>query len=328
MSNELLAPHPLEKIMSSESPRLSIYSDSNDRLYSKFVYSLFTQAERTKDLLVHTSTYLVFIAMVQVATVMVALSLEPSPAPLVLGLVTFAVYTGDRIADADTDELSNPNQSSFVRRHKRLLSVMTAAAYGLAIAISVLGGPVALLVTLIPGIFWILYASDWLPTLGSYFKRLKEILVVNSTIVALAWAISLVFLPLSFADAAFTPVAAVVFVYYFLDTFVNTEIPNVNDVEADEAIGVSTLPVVFGVHRTRQILYGLDLVLVGFVGFAYLRGLLPDVLAIAILLGLVYALVLATFVGRTEHKSRLGIAGEAKHLVVMALILLLSSAGF
>ncbi|KAB1190779.1 MULTISPECIES: UbiA family prenyltransferase [Haloferax] len=314
--------------MSSESQNLSIYSDSNNRLYSRFVSTLLTQAERTKDVFIHTSAYLVCIAMVQVATVMVALSLEPNPAPVIVGLVTFAVYMGDRISDVDTDELSNPNQSSFVRRHKSVLSVSTAAAYGLAIAISVLGGPIALLVTLIPGVFWILYASDWLPTLGSYFKRLKEILVVNSAIVALAWAISLVFLPLAFADAAFTPVAAVVFFYYFLDTFVNTEIPNVNDVEADEAIGVSTLPVVFGVDRTRQIAYGLDVFLVGFVVFAYLRGLLTGVLTIAILLGLGYALVLAAFVGRTEHEGRLGIAGEAKHLFVMAIILALSSAGF
>ncbi|KAB1185422.1 MULTISPECIES: UbiA family prenyltransferase [Haloferax] len=314
--------------MSSEPRRLSIYSDSNDLQYNQFVTPLFTGAERIKDVLIHTSTYLVFIAMVQVATVMVALSIEPNPALLIIGLVTFAVYMGDRIADVDTDEVSNPNQSTFVRRHKSTLSVLTAAAYGVAIAISVLGGPVALLVTLIPGVFWILYASDWLPTIGSYFKRLKEILIVNSVIVALAWAISLVFLPLAFADAAFTPVAAVVFFYYFLDTFVNTEIPNVNDVEADEAIGVSTLPVVFGVDRTRQIVYGLDLVLIGFVVFASLRGLLTDVLAVAILIGLGYALLLAAFVGRTEHEGRLGIAGEAKHLVVMGIILVLSGTGF
>lgn len=314
--------------MSNEPQRLPVYSDSNDQQYSQFASPLLSTVERTKDVLIHTSSYLVFIAMVQVATVMVALSIEPNPAPLVVGLVTFAVYMGDRIADVDTDEVSNPNQSSFVRRHKGVLSVLTAASYGLAIAVSVLGGPVALGVTLIPGVFWVLYASDWLPTIGSYFKRLKEILVVNSVIVALAWAISLVFLPLAFADSAFTPVAAVVFVYYLVDTFVNTEIPNVNDVEADEAIGVSTLPVVFGVDRTRQIAYGLDLLLVGFVLVAYLEGLLTDVLAAAILLGLVYALVLAAFVGRTEHESRLGIAGEAKHLVVMAIIILLSSAGF
>ncbi|KAB1190611.1 4-hydroxybenzoate polyprenyltransferase [Haloferax sp. MBLA0076] len=314
--------------MSSEPRRLSIYSDGADHQHSQFVSTLLTHLERTKDVLIHTSTYLVFIAMVQVATVMAALSIEPNPALLIIGLVTFAVYTGDRIADVDTDEVSNPEQSSFVRRHKSALSVLTAATYGLAIAISVLGGPVALGVTLIPGVFWVLYASDWLPTIGSYFKRLKEILVVNSVIVALAWAISLVFLPLAFADAAFTPVAAVIFFYYFLDTFVNTEIPNVNDVEADEAIGVSTLPVVFGVDRTRQIAYGLDIFLVGFVVFAYLRGLLGSILTLAILVGLGYALVLAAFVGRTDHESRLGIAGEAKHLVVMAVILALTAGGF
>ena len=46
-------------------------------------------------------------------------------------------------------------------------SVLSAASYGLAIAVSILGGPLALAITLVPGAFWILYASDWLPAVTS-----------------------------------------------------------------------------------------------------------------------------------------------------------------
>ena len=282
---------------------------------------------RITDVLTYSSSYLVFIAMIEVLTVHVALSLPLNPAPVVVGLVTFSVYAGDRIADAESDAISNPERSAFAVRHRRPLSFLTAAAYGVAIAIAVSGGPLALAITLLPGAFWILYASDWLPTLGAYFKRLKEILVVNSAIVALAWAIAVVTLPMAFAGAAVTPLAAVVFVYFFLDTFVNTEIPNVRDVEADEAIGVSTLPVVFGVHRTRRILYGLDLLLIAFVGWAFRSGILTPVLTAAILAGLGYALGLAWFVGRTDTPGRLAIAGEAKHLLVFALILVFTAVG-
>ncbi|MFB6123068.1 MAG: UbiA family prenyltransferase [Haloferacaceae archaeon] len=306
--------------MSSETRTLSAHSDSDVPWYRTLVTSLLDYGERTKDALVFSSAYLVVIAMVEVATVMIALSLPPSPAPIVVGLVTFAIYAGDRLADVETDELSTPRQSAFVRRHETALSVLTAAAYGVAIATAVTGGPLALAVTLLPGAFWILYASDWLPTLGAYFKRLKDVLVVNSAVVALAWAIALVFLPLAFADAAFTPTAAVVFTYFFLDTFVNTEIPNLDDMEADAAIGVSTMPVVFGVRRTRRALYGLDLFLIVFLALAYLGGLLSVAVAVAVLVGLGYALVVAAFVGRTDRYRRLSIAGEAKHLIVFAVV--------
>jgi 4-hydroxybenzoate polyprenyltransferase len=314
--------------MSSETKNVPVRPDGTVSLYRKFVAALFAYGERTKDVLVYSSTYLVFIAMVEVVTAMFALSLPFSnPAPVVVGLVTFGVYVGDRIADADTDELSNPKQSAFVTRHRRPLSVLSALAYGLAVAISITGGPLALGITLLPGVFWVLYATDWLPTVGSQFKRLKDVLVVNSAIVAFAWAVAVVVLPMAFADAAPTPTAAVVFTYFFVDTFVNTEIPNVRDRKADEAIGVSTLPVVFGVRRTRHILYALDLCLVAFLGVAFLRGLLSVALAAGVFVGLGYALVLAAFVGRSDRYGRLSVAGEAKHLVVIAVVLGVNAVG-
>ncbi|MDS0297746.1 UbiA family prenyltransferase [Halogeometricum sp. S1BR25-6] len=303
--------------MSNESYPASAPADGAGRLHR----TVSEHYGRLRDVLVYSSLYLVVIAMVEVLTVMMALSLPLSPAPLVVGLVTFAVYVGDRVADADTDELSNPEQSAFMRRHAKTLSTLSAAAYGLALAISIVGGPLALAITLLPGAFWVLYASDWLPSAGAHFKRLKDVLVVNSAVVAGAWAIAVLFLPLAFADAAFTPTAAVVLTYFFVDTFVNTEIPNVGDREADAAIGVSTLPVVFGVDRTRRILYGIDAFLVAFVSWAFLDGLLSAALTAGILVGLAYAFVLASFVGRSENYGRLSIAGEAKHLVVIAVVL-------
>lgn len=313
--------------MSSDTRQASVQTDETFSWNRSLAAPLFDLGRRLKDALLYSTVYLVGIAMVQVATVMYALGLPPSPAPVVVGLVTFAVYAGDRVADCDTDEVSNPGQARFMRRHKRLFSVASAGAYGLAVAVSVLGGPLALAITLLPGAVWILYGSDWLPTLGSYFKRLKEVLVVNSAVVAGAWAVSLLFIPLAFADAALTPLAAVVFVYYFVDTFVNTEIPNVRDVEGDAAIGVSTLPVVFGVTRTRWILYGLDAFLVAFVVAAHLAGPLSATLTVAVLVGLAWAFGLAALVGRTERYGRLSVAGEAKHLLVFAVILALSAVG-
>ena len=282
----------------------------------RFVDWLTVFGERTGDVLVHSSAYLAVIAMAQVAIVMVLLSIRPNLAPIVVGLVTFAVYSFDRLADADTDAVSNPDQAAFVRANGNVLYVLASTAYGIAVALSVLGGPVALAITITPGAFWVLYASDWVPDVGVHFRRLKELLVVNSVVVALAWALTLTFLPLAFTGRAFTPAAAVIFVYFLLGTFVNAEIPNVRDMAGDRAIGVSTMPIVFGVRRTRQSLYAIDLVTIVLLAYAVAVGHVSSILAAALLVGLGYSLVVTGLLGRTEDVRLLTIAAESEYVVV------------
>jgi len=184
-------------------------------------------------------------------------------------LVVFAVYTNDRLADVDTDVMSNPGQAAFVRRHRDVLYVLASIAYGLAVALSVLGGPIALAVALLPGVFWVCYATNWIPGQGvGRVQRLKDVFLVNTIVVALAWAATLTFLPLAFAGEPITTPTLVVFSYFFLRVGTNTEIPNVRDVDGDRAIGVRTIPVVFGVTRTRWILSAIDLCTAGLVVLA------------------------------------------------------------
>lgn len=274
-----------------------------------------------RNLLVYSSAYLVIIAMLETVLVIAALGLPLSAAPVVIGLLTFSVYAGDRIADLETDDVTNPGQASFVRRHETPLSVLTAAAYGLAIAVSLTGGPLAFVLTLLPGGFWILYASNWLPRAGSHFKRLKEVLVVNSLLVAVAWAITLTFVPLAFGDAHLSIGAAVIFGYFVLDRFINTEIPNVRDASGDAAIGVSTLPVVYGERRTRGILYTISVALLGLLAGAFLAGVLTVAVTIALAIGMVYTLGVTAAIGRTSNYAELAIASELKHVVVVGVLL-------
>lgn len=302
--------------MSHERPYLPDEAGVSTTLHSKLITWLTAQAERAGNALVYSSAYLAFVAVAEIAIVMALLSLPPSPAPIVVGLVTFAVYTGDRLADADTDAISNPEQAAFVRRHEDVLYVLVALAYGLAVALSVLGGPIALGITLLPGAFWVLYASDWVPEIGLHVQRLKDVFIVNSAVVALAWAVTLTFLPLAYANGAVTPTIGVVFAYFFLRSFVDTEIPNVRDVEGDRAIGVATLPVVFGVPRTRRALYCVDVCTIAIVAGAALAGYLAVAPAIALLAGLGYSLGVISFVGRSENEEHLAIAAECEYVLV------------
>jgi len=279
-------------------------------------------ARRARDVLVYSSAYLAIIAAAQVVLATSVLPLGTTLAPAVVGLVTFAVYVTDRVADAETDAAAVPDQAAFASKHGDILYVAACLAYGLAVSLALLGGPMALAITLLPGAFWVVYAADWLPGGELGIRRLKDVFLLNSTVVALAWAVTLVFLPLAFAARTVTPGVAVVFCYFFLRVFSNTELPNIRDMAADREIGVRTIPTVVGVHRTRQVLYALDLLTAALVASAVVAGYLP-VASLALLVGVVYSTVVVSRVGRGADVDRLTTAAECEFLVTLVVLLVI-----
>jgi 4-hydroxybenzoate polyprenyltransferase len=289
-----------------------------------------------------------FIALVAAVETLIAtalLGIGSTVAPLVVALVTFAVYTVDHVADADADAASTPKRALLARRYGDQLMIVAALGYGLAVALAIAGGPLALGLTLLPGAFWVVYASDWVPDVGRavstaltaaiprgrigvgggakatdgghrHVPRLKDVLVLNSAVVATGWAAALTFLPVAFAGASVEPVMLVVFVYFLLRSFVDAELPNVRDVKADAAVGVKTLPVVFGVERTRSVLYGIDVLVAVVVGAAAVAGLLAWPLVGALGVGLAASMYITSLAGRVNDPAVLGVAPDSTYLLV------------
>lgn len=282
--------------------------------------------ERVGDALLYSSAYLAAVAMVEVAVAMLLLSLPPNPAPVVGGLLTFAVYAVDRVVDTEADRLSVPERAAFVRRHRNELYLLAAVAYGAAVSLSLLGGPLAFAIALLPGASWILYGADWLPDVAFGVGRVKEVLVVNSAVVALTWATGLTFLPLAFADAAPSPAVLAVFAYFFLRSFVDTEVPNVRDVDADLATGAATLPAVYGVAATRRLLLAVEATTFAVVAVAVVAGTFPPAVGAALAVGVVYSGLVVCLLGRVGDGWLL-LATEAEYvLVTVALVVALSLA--
>ena len=283
---------------------------------------LYALGKSAWNLFVYTAAYLALVAVAEVVVVTELLSLPLTAAPVVTGLLTFAVYGNDRIADLETDAVAAPRRTAYIRQYRDVLYVLAALCYGLAVALAVLGGPVAFTLSLLPGAVWLLYAQDWIPNVGVTVRRLKEVAVVSSVLVAGAWSLVVVFLPVAFAGAPVTPAVGVVFVFFFLATFVNTEIPNVRDVEADRRIGVETLPTLFGVRATRHLLYAVTAltgaVLVGAVAGGVLSVLTAGTLAV----GLACLGAVVAGLGRVENVDHLSIAAECTRLPVLVLLLL------
>jgi 4-hydroxybenzoate polyprenyltransferase len=274
----------------------------------------------------YSSVYVAVLAMTEVSVAMLLLELPPNPAPLVVGLVTFAVYMLDRIADVETDALTDHRKAAFVREYERFLYPLAAGAYGLAVTLAAFGGPVSLALTLLPGLFWVFYAANWFDGITETFYRLKEQLVLNTAMVALAWAVTLTFLPVAFADRGLTLTAVVVFAYFFLRVFVLAEVGNIPDRQGDDVIGVDTIPVVFGLVGTRHALYLVNLLTAGLLAVAVLDGLLAVTHAAVLFAATGYSFVATGLIGRWENFSLLSQVVESEHFLtclVLSCVLLL-----
>ncbi|EMA57920.1 UbiA family prenyltransferase [Halorubrum kocurii] len=287
------------------------------------------------------SPFVAAIAAVETVIATVLLGVPLSPAPAVVGFVAFAVYTVDHVADAAADARSTPERARLARRYADQLMIAAAVAYGLAVALSTLAGPLALGAALLPGAFWIAYASDWLPNAGRTVRslapddglaaaprvpRLKDVPVVSSLVVAAGWALAVTLLPLAFADAVSpTPAVAVAFAYFLLRSFVDTELPNVRDVAADTAAGVTTLPIALGVAGTRRVLYGVDLATAATLTAATATGVLAPGIAAALGVGIAASLAVTALAGRVDDDAVLGVAPDCSYLVVAAALLLVAA---
>jgi 4-hydroxybenzoate polyprenyltransferase len=155
-------------------------------------------------------------------------------------------------------------------------------------------------------------------------KRLKEVPVVSSALVAVAWSLPVVMLPVAFADAPLGPVAGVLFCYFALGTFVNTELANVSDVESDVAAGVTTLPTSLGVDGTRAVLFGVATLSALVVGAALAAGHLSMAAALALGLGLAALAAVLACLGRAGRDWLLSVAAECSRLPALAALVLFS----
>ena len=178
-------------------------------------------------------------------------------APLVVGLLAFAIYNTNNIADVEEDAMNRPGQAIVVGRWRTEIATLSACAGSVALVVAtVAGGTVGLAVAVVPLGAALVYS---LPVVPGTNDRLKDIFLVNTVLVAGAWAVAVTYLPLAFGGGVPTLASVVVCTFFFLRTAVSVEVFNVRDVVGDRRAGVATLPVVTGVTRTKMVLAVLDI---------------------------------------------------------------------
>ncbi|MFB6121455.1 MAG: UbiA family prenyltransferase [Halobacteriaceae archaeon] len=227
------------------------------------------------------------------------LSAALNPVLFAIGfLVAVTVYTHNRLTDLGEDAVNRPDAAAMAARRKRLLGALAGGSYVAALGLAALGGLVAVAVVLLPGVAAAAYSEPWLPVTG--YDRLKEVPVVNTVVTAGAWALPLGYLPVAFAGTAAGLAPALVATFLFLRTAGASEVLNARDVDGDREAGVVTVPIALGVARTRHVLYAVDAAAALTLTVGVAAGALPTAVALGLLPGLAYSVLLTRRLGRTD----------------------------
>ncbi len=189
-------------------------------------------------------------------------------------LLTFTVYSLDKLSSIKEDSICMEDRAGFIERHKKILTYITVASYIIAIYLS-FSNYLALFAVLFPQVVGIIYSikiSDF---------RLKDITGVKNIVVALSWAVVGTFLPLENNRRNLIQIL-LIFCLFFTKLFINTVLFDVRDIEGDSANRVITIPVLLGIGKTRILLLILNSTMISWLIFSYSEGFFQKYLLIII----------------------------------------------
>ncbi|WP_292405885.1 MULTISPECIES: UbiA family prenyltransferase [unclassified Methanoculleus] len=212
-------------------------------------------------LIVYSSLYLSITgaAMVYISCFVQGLPFDPVAA-VILMLIVFAVYNLNRKTDENEDAINNIERYTFTKEYGSLLFRSAVSAYIVALCLSALQGFDSFLITAVPLIAGIIYSVPLFPSWFG-FRRLKEVPVMKSLVVAFSWTAPTTFLPICHASLPVDAVTGIVGIFFFFQVFINTVIFDMRDVEGDVASGVKTIPTMLGIRRTLILLTGVNLII-------------------------------------------------------------------
>jgi 4-hydroxybenzoate polyprenyltransferase len=129
-------------------------------------------------------------------------------------LITFSVYSLNKMTDIGEDTINLPYRSRFIAQHKRTIAVAVFGAVSSALLLALSHSVYAMLVISSPLIIGFLYST------GIAGFRLKQIKGLKSVVVALSWAFVATMLPLTVMSRGVVEVL-LIFWFFFVKMFVN-----------------------------------------------------------------------------------------------------------
>jgi 4-hydroxybenzoate polyprenyltransferase len=239
--------------------------------------------------LVYSSVYLSFAAGAMVFISSILHQITFSLIVSVLGmLITYSIYNLNRKTDESEDAINHAHRYAFTKKYEKILYISGIGAYLLALMLSGFYGISVILVSSIPLFTGLIYSMPILPK-GFRYRRLKEIPVLKSLLVAIAWALPPALLPVYISGASLDLVTLAVILFFFSLVFINTVLFDIRDLEGDRAAGVYTLPVLLGIPRTKTLLTVVNIIFGLSVLSLLLISHISPIYICLIVIGMIYA---------------------------------------
>lgn len=233
--------------------------------FKKIPIHIFGIAERLFKFLSVSSLWIAGLGFFKTLIGYFLLGLDPSLLVcLTVFLISFSVYSLDKIADIEKDIINMPERKSFLYGRKNLVFAYSVAAYLTAVVLTFMDNPIALPLVFLPFLANAFYGTKLLP----WIPRLKDIPVMKNVVVATTWALITALLPGAHMDG--WPIFQIGLVFYFLlvKTFIDTVLYDIRDVAGDREAGVRTMPVLLGERKTVVVLLALNSTLLPWLAFA------------------------------------------------------------
>lgn len=213
----------------------------------------------------------------------ILLGLEPSVIIcLAFSFVIYAVYTLDRTLKSKEDEINREESNS---SNKSCAALVICISLFLSIVIFVEN--LSLLPVLFPLAVGFAYSRG--VKIRKEVLKLKSGMGTKNFVVAFTWATNIVIVLQYWNKDIFS--LLVVWLFFFLKSFINTVIYDFRDVKGDASAGLLTLPIFLGTKNTRILLYLLHIFAHLQIAMAILQGKItfdPVILPYSVIIGLFY----------------------------------------
>ena len=191
-------------------------------------------------------------------------------------LVTFSVYSFNKLTDRKEDLVNVPERFDFAKGKGSFLISFSVLSYAIALLLGALESGLVVPILLIPLCSGIIYSMKISPDVS----RLKDIFVAKNFLVTLSCVAIATFLPAIYLWN--NTLIFLIFFFFFIKLFINTSLFDVRDVEGDEKQGVNSIPVIIGIDKTKKLLLGINSLLIPWLAVSIYLGLFTKYLPILI----------------------------------------------
>ncbi len=164
--------------------------------------------------------------------------------PMAAILIVYATYTMDRAIKTKEDEI---NRQEEMNANKNFVLFLVCSFFLVAVLV-LIKNRVFPLIAFFPLTMGYLYSKGI--KIGKISLKLKGGMGAKNFVVAFAWAAT----TSAFVYPAESLQLLLIFIFFFIKSFINTVIFDCKDIEGDSAAGLITFPVYFGEAKTRAIL--------------------------------------------------------------------------